>query len=255
MTAYVTAMDAPGKLDGSVPDPQATPMPGTDLGPLLTGASADIEAADAPQLILAAAPEGLAAYVERILGLGMDSAPALILGLTLVLAIPVLLAFGVFTRPLAPEIARTKRMPRAGEDHPLPDGSAEVPPGSGAPGYRDAALIELASLDRAASLDQTTTEEERERPLFRFGQQVLLARIGRETDNEIRLDHSTVHRYHAIIERRLGEGYVIADLSDTNGNGVLVNGERIFHRLLRNGDVITLGAARLRFDAGEEPSS
>lgn len=74
-----------------------------------------------------------------------------------------------------------------------------------------------------------------------------MVRIGREEDNEIRLTHPTVHRYHALVRRSIEDGYEIADLSDVTGNGVLINGEKISHRRLFDGDVISLGAARLRF--------
>jgi hypothetical protein len=74
-----------------------------------------------------------------------------------------------------------------------------------------------------------------------------LIQIGRHSDNDIRLDDATVHRYHALIERKAGSGYTIADVSGPEGSGVRVNGRRVGIASLANGDLVELGAARLRF--------
>src|SRR5690606_16400828 len=54
-----------------------------------------------------------------------------------------------------------------------------------------------------------------------------LVRIGRHEDNDIRLAHASVHRHHALIHRTSEDEYVIVDLSGREGNGVLVNGQRL----------------------------
>jgi hypothetical protein len=74
-----------------------------------------------------------------------------------------------------------------------------------------------------------------------------LMRIGREDDNEIRLSDEQVHRYHAILHRSGENGLVIRDLSGPDGNGVRVNGERVLETVLIDGDRVQLGATRLRF--------
>ena len=47
--------------------------------------------------------------------------------------------------------------------------------------------------------------------------------------------------------RPSGDGYVVVDLQSTNGTRV--NGVAITERRLANGDEITVGATRLRFEA------
>ncbi len=75
-----------------------------------------------------------------------------------------------------------------------------------------------------------------------------MIRIGRHADNDIRLAESSVHRYHAMIERTPEEDFVITDLSGKAGNGVRINGERTGHARLADGDVIELGRAKLKFE-------
>jgi hypothetical protein len=75
-----------------------------------------------------------------------------------------------------------------------------------------------------------------------------LVRIGRHEENDVRFEHKTVHRYHAVLHRT-GEGeFVITDLSGVGGNGIYVNGARIEQSPLRSGDLVELGAVRLRFE-------
>lgn len=70
-------------------------------------------------------------------------------------------------------------------------------------------------------------------------------RIGRDASNELRLDHPTVSRFHARIERQ-GPQYRIVDLASTNGT--FVDGVRVNAELLRPGARILLGGLPLRFD-------
>ena len=74
-----------------------------------------------------------------------------------------------------------------------------------------------------------------------------LVRIGRHQENDIRLDDKTVHRYHALLHRSADGDFLIRDLSGEAGNGVYVNGARIEQAALRPGDLVELGAVRLRF--------
>lgn len=74
-------------------------------------------------------------------------------------------------------------------------------------------------------------------------------RIGRHQDNDIRLADTSVHRYHAVIQRTPEEAFVITDVSGKAGNGVRVNGQRLEHAMLSDGDVIELGRARLKFES------
>jgi hypothetical protein len=69
--------------------------------------------------------------------------------------------------------------------------------------------------------------------------------IGYAKDNDIVLDASTVSRYHAVIQRRIG-AYTVTDLESTNGT--FVNGLRIKNPIgLKRGDDVRFGDARFAF--------
>ena len=74
-----------------------------------------------------------------------------------------------------------------------------------------------------------------------------VVRIGRHQENDIRFEDRTVHRYHALVHRAPTGDFHIRDLSGSGGNGVYVNGHRVDEAGLRSGDLIELGAIRLRF--------
>jgi hypothetical protein len=74
-----------------------------------------------------------------------------------------------------------------------------------------------------------------------------LTRIGRQDDNEICIADTSVHRYHAAIERSAESGVIICDLSGPKGNGIRINGNRVGTSPLRHGDVVEVGKARLHF--------
>src|SRR5919199_419982 len=70
--------------------------------------------------------------------------------------------------------------------------------------------------------------------------------IGRLPGGDVALPRPHLSRRHAEV-RRQGTGFVVVDLGSTNGTRV--NGAGIKERLLNNGDEITVGATRLRFEA------
>jgi len=80
-------------------------------------------------------------------------------------------------------------------------------------------------------------------------------RIGRHSDNDIRIDEdmdkSTVHRRHATIHVTPDREFIITDLSGKDGNGVFVNSVRIERRELNDGDLIELGLVKLRFQIAD----
>jgi hypothetical protein len=76
-----------------------------------------------------------------------------------------------------------------------------------------------------------------------------MVRIGREADNDICLPEKTVHRYHAVVRRTTDGNVVVTDLSGADGNGVLINGTRVGEGRLKQGDVIGIGEVKLKFDA------
>ena len=68
-------------------------------------------------------------------------------------------------------------------------------------------------------------------------------RIGRSAAADIRLDHPSVSRRHALIV--LEEPKAMRVLDDRSLNGVFVNGEEIDWSRLSDGDVLAIGRFRL----------
>ena len=69
-------------------------------------------------------------------------------------------------------------------------------------------------------------------------------RLGRSLAAELRFDHPTVSRRHAMVHR---EGVRVSVVDDRSLNGVFVNGERVDWRTLQDGDEIALGRFHLYF--------
>lgn len=69
--------------------------------------------------------------------------------------------------------------------------------------------------------------------------------IGRSRQCDIVLADANISRRHAEI-RQQGSDYVLMDLGSTNG--VEVNGKRVKTMTLKNGDVLTVGTTRARFE-------
>jgi len=74
--------------------------------------------------------------------------------------------------------------------------------------------------------------------------------IGRTPGNGLIVDEQGVSRRHALIDRVDGQ-YVIEDLNSLNG--VMVNGRHRETALLKSGDIVTIGHARLVFVLRGEP--
>jgi hypothetical protein len=68
--------------------------------------------------------------------------------------------------------------------------------------------------------------------------------LGRMDDNDIVLESSHVSRYHAQI-RRVGDAYLVVDLSSTSGTSV--NGQPVGEKLLSPGDVISLAGVPILY--------
>ena len=68
--------------------------------------------------------------------------------------------------------------------------------------------------------------------------------IGRGAEADLQLDDAGVWERHLQIEFQRGEGFAFSAKSQAL---ILVNGERVESGLLRNGDLIELGALQLRF--------
>ncbi len=70
-------------------------------------------------------------------------------------------------------------------------------------------------------------------------------RLGRQTDNDIVLKNTSVHRHHALLKQDVAGPFVIFDLETKNG--VIVNGTRVKSAKLQDGDLVELGEVRMRF--------
>jgi FHA domain len=164
--------------------------------------------------------------------------PALIVGLAATLLLPPLaLASGLITRLALPR--QTARGSNARDTAPLPSMLAH----STAPDHPS-----NMAWPREAWLTGSTNIEAKLPPLLRTMPRELLS-IGRGEDNDLVLDETTVHRYHAIIQRTPDALFLIKDLSGPGGNGVFVNDERVTEAHLLDADRIALGSATLVFHA------
>ena len=69
-------------------------------------------------------------------------------------------------------------------------------------------------------------------------------RIGRATGNDLKLEDDGVWDQHLVLEFQKQEGFKLT----TSSNALAaVNGEPAQGKILRNGDIITIGSARLQF--------
>jgi hypothetical protein len=68
--------------------------------------------------------------------------------------------------------------------------------------------------------------------------------LGRHRNNDIVINDPKVSSFHARIDRS-SEGFVLVDLKSRNGS--FVNGKRISHGVLKTGDEVRLGTARLLY--------
>jgi uncharacterized RDD family membrane protein YckC len=71
-----------------------------------------------------------------------------------------------------------------------------------------------------------------------------LLAIGRDPSNDLVLPDAMVSRRHAVVEWR-GSQFFVRDCNSSNGS--VVNGDRISEKLLRDGDLVAIGTARLLF--------
>lgn len=170
-------------------------------------------------------------------------APALVLGLAALFAVPPLALIGLWVRRR--EAATTEISEAQTQVQRIRRPASTAKPRDGVrtghiPLRPLAAWVEVVNRSEVAPGSQ---EE-------RFSLARSLLRIGRETDNDICLQDVTVHRYHAAIHRTEDAEFVITDLSSAHGNGVVVNGRAVAEARLASGDVIELGKARLKFSAG-----
>ena len=116
---------------------------------------------------------------------------------------------------------------------------------------RTARLPRLGVRERARALGPLPRPTPGRHLAIDEGDGILLVRLdrpvlhlGRSTSADIVLDDVTVSRRHAVLVQRDGE---VVLLDDRSRNGVLVNGERVHRAVLRDGDLIELGAVAMRY--------
>lgn len=163
--------------------------------------------------------------VNAWLGDSYHRAPALMLVLAVLIALPPLAVAGLVLR-------RQRRSPDSTVLIARPSRRA----GNGAATVR----TELAAWPTEAWIEVGDQK-------FIVGRAML--RVGREADNDICLQEKTVHRYHAVIRRTTDGEVIVTDLSGPDGNGVLINGTRIAEGKLKRGDVIAIGEVKMSFNA------
>lgn len=165
----------------------------------------------------------VAAAVALWLADGYARAPALIAGLAALLLVPLLAIMAMIFRGLAGLLRRPPPQPE-----PI---RTEI-----------ASLAGLGWPCDAWIVVDGDAEERRAVPRE-------IMSIGREDDNDLCLDHATVHRHHALLHRTPEAQFLIRDLSGRSGNGIKVNGRRVDEVALRDGDRIEIGTVALRFEA------
>ena len=171
---------------------------------------------------LAVAWSELVAWVRTRVAEGYRQASALVLGLAIALALPLLAIIGLLAR------YRPRRNRQA---RPTGWPSRLVPP---SPWQRVGRLEVITGQDDVA-----------------FDIVHELVRIGRADDNDIRLAHNTIHRYHAVVERSPEMLFTIVDVSGDDGNGIRMRGESVTQARLSDGDVFEVGNVTLRFHLAE----
>lgn len=143
--------------------------------------------------------------------------PALVIGLTAFLIFPAIAVAGSLLRLASPKLVKRPTLPA--ED-----------PGISSPNANQVGFLEFTHFEAAPYA-------------IRHG----IVRIGREGDNDVCLDHQTVHRYHAVIERTPDAEFLITYMGDPESNGLRINGRRVQCERLLGGEILDIGAIKLRF--------
>ena len=153
------------------------------------------------------------AWVRR----GYAEIPAVMIGLSALIVLPVLAVLGLLLRRGLTPLPRIR---------PEADVAEPAPP-------------------RQAWIEVEGQEASRQR--IAGG----MLRIGRQDDNDLCIDDSTVHRYHALVYRSADAEFVIMDLGGQDGNGIKVNDVLVAQAPLKPGDRLLLGQVPLRFGAAD----
>jgi hypothetical protein len=187
-----------------------------------------------------APPEHVASSLDRLIAWleqGYAQEPALMIALAAVLVLSPVISIAALATVSAAR-ARERRIAR--RDAPLRQAMQAAEQGDPSSGGKAARPMHRRSASLVIDTDATSL------PL-----RGTMVRIGRHEENDIRLASKTVHRYHAVVHVTDDLQYVLTDLSGRDGNGVIVNGERVEQATLKADDVIELGEVKLRFSLAE----
>ncbi len=123
--------------------------------------------------------------------------------------------------------------PYSPSPYPTPSSAAAPPPGA-----FDATMIQPAGSWRLTVMQGPEVGQS-----YTLGSHT---RLGRASDNDIRLSDPQSSRYHALIQHRQ-ESYLLSDQG--SGNGTLVNGRQITGPTrLSPGDIITIGNTQIKVE-------
>ncbi len=161
---------------------------------------------------------GATSSFMKTLRMGQERAPAVVVGLAAVILVPLIAFFMVVVRRV--QYAAALRQEQASQLQ-----QAEV--AAGLPRLSNA-WIDINGARR-----------------FRLAGELL--RIGRDEENDLKLEDPNVHRHHALIQRTPDAEFILLDVSGEGGNGMVVNGRRMRRARLKDGDMIELGNTRVRF--------
>jgi hypothetical protein len=189
------------------------------------GPSPTAPATAIPDLAVLASTADAWLQLNSWVGDSYNKAPALMLVLAVLVALPPLALAGLMMRRQKSSPDKTVRISRSSYRPPARDRTVRTEVSA----WPTEAWVEVAGRRHVV------------------GRAML--RVGREADNDICMQEKTVHRYHAVIRRTTDGEVIVTDLSGPDGNGVLVNGTRIGESRLKAGDVIAIGEVKLNFDA------
>jgi pSer/pThr/pTyr-binding forkhead associated (FHA) protein/pimeloyl-ACP methyl ester carboxylesterase len=137
-----------------------------------------------------------------------------------------------------------------------PQEAVELPDGTGTYGTAWVDMAQLLEEDVGLESVSTTILRDTETPHLVFHLpdktwEVQLAAesttIGRGGDNDVPIADESVSQHHALIERR-GEEFLIRDVRSRNG--IWLGKQRVEEHRLRDGDVLSLGRAKMVFKGG-----
>lgn len=169
--------------------------------------------------------------LAQLITQGSLRSPEMMFGLTVALMLPLLAAVVALGRAA---LRRNQHRRRLHRSNTL---ASRVP----APGSPNQVWLEFDDTGRQRSLDPR-------RELFR---------VGRDSDNEVALEHKSIEQVHALIRRTPDCRYQIFDVSGNDGHGITINGEAKSSAALSDGDRIGLGnfAVTFRRNGGERAAS